>query len=78
MTLTKNKLISITIATILILSATTLATPAYAATVDLDGTIRDFNDTHPDMEAVVSGLVTGLVDSSLAVDKNPVLEFLTY
>lgn len=30
MTLTKNKLISITIATILILSATTLATPAFA------------------------------------------------
>jgi len=46
--------------------------PASANTITLNGTIRDFNDSHVDMEGTISGLKTGLVSSTLAVDKNPV------
>ena len=42
-----------------------------ADTISLTGTIRDFNSSHPDMEGGISGVVTGLVDSTLAADKNP-------
>jgi len=44
---------------------------ADAATIMLDVAIRDFRDTHPDFEGVISGLRTGLVDSTLAADKKP-------
>lgn len=44
---------------------------AAADTITLTGTIRDFNDSHPDMEGVISGLQTGLVNSTLAGDKKP-------
>jgi fibro-slime domain-containing protein len=45
---------------------------ASASTITLNGTIRDFNASHIDMEGTISGLQTGLVSSPLAVDKNPV------
>lgn len=41
-------------------------------TVDLTGTVRDFNDTHPDFEGTIGGLQTGVVQSALGVDGNPV------
>jgi fibro-slime domain-containing protein len=44
---------------------------AISATFDLTGTIRDFTDSHPDMEGVISNLRTGLVQSTLDGDKNP-------
>jgi fibro-slime domain-containing protein len=44
---------------------------AFADTIDLDGTVRDFQQSHPDFEGPISGVVTGLVDSTLAGDKNP-------
>ena len=44
---------------------------ASADTITLNGTIRDFNDTHVDMEGTISGLQTGLVGLTLAADKNP-------
>lgn len=43
-----------------------------ASGLTLSGTIRDFNDTHPDMEKTIGGLQTGQVSSVLGGDKNPV------
>jgi len=43
-----------------------------AKTIDLTGTIRDFNDTHPDFEDGISGVVTGIVQSGLGTDGKPV------
>lgn len=43
-----------------------------ASAVVLTGTIRDFNDTHPNMEATISGLDTGAVQSTLGADGKPV------
>jgi len=45
---------------------------AQAAIVSLTGTIRDFNDTHPDMEDGISGVVTRIVQAGLGADKKPV------
>ena len=44
-----------------------------ADTVQLTGTIRDFNESHPDFEfgSSVCGLKTGLVGSTLGTDKKP-------
>ena len=42
-----------------------------ATTISLTGTIRDFSSAHPDMEGAITGVVTGLVNSTLATDKNP-------
>lgn len=44
---------------------------ASAATTDLAGTIRDFRSSHPDMQATISGLRTGLVNTALDADKKP-------
>lgn len=46
---------------------------AQASTVTLSGTIRDFNDTHPDFERSYSGGVdTGVVKAELGADGLPV------
>ena len=45
---------------------------AQAATINLTGTIRDFHEDHQHMEGVIDGLVTGLVETNLGGDKNPV------
>jgi fibro-slime domain-containing protein len=45
---------------------------AHADTITLTGTIRDFNDTHPDFEGTVGGHQPGQVQTALAADKNPV------
>jgi len=42
-----------------------LSSAAFGDTISVTGTIRDFNDTHPDMEGIISGVVTGLVSSTL-------------
>ena len=42
-----------------------LSNAAFGVTIDVTGTIRDFNDTHADMEGAISGVVTGLVSSTL-------------
>ncbi len=44
---------------------------AFADTIDLTGTVRDFNDDHPDFERDVCGNVTGLVASVLGSDGKP-------
>jgi len=44
---------------------------SFASTINLTGKIRDFNDTHPDMEYNITGLQTGLVNPILASDKKP-------
>jgi len=46
--------------------------PAFALTMDLTGTIRDFNDTHLDFEANITGLDTGIVQTTLGADGKPV------
>lgn len=57
---------------LLLFLATLLFAPAAMAdTIQLTGIIRDFKISHPDMEAAISGLKTGLVSSTLAADKNP-------
>ncbi len=38
----------------------------------LNGTVRDFRDTHPDFEKGISGLVTGLVQTQLGADSKPI------
>jgi len=45
---------------------------AQATTIDLTGTIRDFNASHAHMESAIDGHVTGLVENTLGGDKNPV------
>lgn len=49
----------------------TIASTAFAATIDITGTIRDFRDSHPDMEGAITGVVTGLVDPTLGIDGDP-------
>ena len=63
----RTKLISAFLVFLLVASAS----PVLCSTIDLTGTIRDFNDTHPDMEGDITGLVTGLVSPTLLGDKNP-------
>ena len=46
--------------------------PAAGESVIVDAVVRDFLDTHPDFEKGISGWVTGLVDSQLGADGNPV------
>jgi len=43
-----------------------------ATTIGLTGTIRDFNDIHPDFESFCCVVVPGLVQSTLGADGNPV------
>jgi fibro-slime domain-containing protein len=47
--------------------------PVLAGSITLDGTIRDFTpQTNPDFEAAISGLKTGIVESTLGGDNKPV------
>ena len=48
-----------------------LAPWAMADIINVTGTVRDFSDSHPDMEGAITGVVTGLVNPTLAADKNP-------
>jgi len=43
-----------------------------AASVTLSTTVRDFQDSHPDFEGVISGLETGIVQTALGTDGKPV------
>ena len=45
---------------------------ASAATVTLEGTLRDFNDSHPDMQYRIGGLDQDAVMSTLGPDGKPV------
>ena len=45
---------------------------AFSATIDLTGTIRDFNDTHPDFEMSPYTAQTGMVAQTLGSDGKPV------
>ena len=45
---------------------------AHTDTITLTGTIRDFNDTHPDFEDTIGGLQLGQVETVLGADKKPV------
>lgn len=49
-----------------------VAGTALAATIDLTGTIRDFNDTHPDFEMNSYSAQTGMVEPTLGSDGKPV------
>ena len=44
----------------------------WAATINLTGTIRDFNSSHPDFEGGIGEVVTGMVAPTLGADGNPV------
>ena len=48
-----------------------LTTPVLAATIDLTGTVRDFNDSHPDMESTLV-YDPGIVEAALGGDGKPV------
>ncbi len=58
----------------IIVSLVCMALPslATATTLTLNGTIRDFIDTHPVFEGVSGGLETGVVSSTLGADGKPV------
>lgn len=58
----------------LLAPAAFISSSAQAAnpTLDLTGTIRDFEASHSDFEGVISGLQTGLVNSTLPGSKRPV------
>jgi fibro-slime domain-containing protein/RHS repeat-associated protein len=43
-----------------------------SSAIVLNATVRDFNDSHPDFEKGISGLVTGLVQNQLGADSKPV------
>jgi len=50
-----------------------LAATAGATTITLTGTIRDFNDTHPDFEVnPIAGFDPGIVQNALGGDNKPV------
>ncbi|MEM8642405.1 MAG: fibro-slime domain-containing protein [Cyanobacteria bacterium P01_G01_bin.54] len=48
------------------------ASSAEAATISLTGTIRDFNDSHPDFQRAVRGFDPDIVENALGVDGKPV------
>lgn len=48
------------------------ASAASAATLPLDVTYRDFDPSHPDFEALITGLDTGIVEPTLGMDGKPV------
>lgn len=55
------------------LAASLLSGLAAADTLVLTGTVRDFNDTHPNFESwIISGVVTGMVETNLGGDMKPV------
>ena len=62
--------------TIFLILCTFFATPVIALTIDLTGTIRDFNDTHPDFEDGL-GIDPGIVLTILGADNKPVYAGLT-
>lgn len=43
-----------------------------AATIDLTGTVRDFQMAHSDFQRAIDGHVTGMVESTLGADGKPV------
>jgi fibro-slime domain-containing protein len=47
-------------------------TQSYGGLIDLTGTVRDFKASHSDFEACIDGHQTGLVETTLGADKNPV------
>lgn len=56
----------------LIGSLVSLALSAGAAqAISLNATVRDFSDAHPDFEDGISGVVTGLVSTTLGADGKP-------
>lgn len=59
----------------LILAAVLAIAPvaASAATLTLNGTIRDFKDSHPDFEGTIGGLQTGAIEDTLDAQGKPVL-----
>lgn len=48
-----------------------LSLPASASVISLTGTIRDFNDSHPDFESTL-GYDPGIVETTLGADGKPV------
>ena len=62
----KSKATLLTFASLILFSANSFAT-----LFNLTGTIRDFNDTHPDFENGL-GVDPGIVESTLGVDGKPV------
>src|SRR5690606_31036745 len=57
-----------------LLAGLMLAAPAVADTINLTGTIRDFNASHPDMESNISGLELGIVTGTIGGDNKPVFD----
>lgn len=62
--------------TLLTVGAVTLVmlmthSPVQAASITLNATVRDFKISHPDFEDGISGVVTGLVGTTLPANKNP-------
>ena len=58
---------SVAFTVFLMVVALSIASSAMAATIDLTGTIRDFNDTHPDFESAM-GTDRGIVEEILGAD----------
>ena len=56
---------------ILVMAVVCVASPAFATTIDLTGTVRDFKDSHPDFESAL-GVDTGIVESAIGADGKPV------
>lgn len=54
------------------IGATLSVSAANASSFDIDVTIRDFKDSHPNFESVIAGVETGIVDSTLGGDGKPV------
>lgn len=64
----KNKIL-LSACGLLVLS---LATPGMADVLNINSRVRDFNDDHPDMEAVVVGLDPGITENLLGINGKPV------
>jgi hypothetical protein len=52
----------------IVVPVTSFAVPSF----NLTGTVRDFNDSHPDFESVIGGVETGIVNTALGADGKPV------
>jgi fibro-slime domain-containing protein len=66
---------SLFITAVMALCLVFIAGTALAASINLTGTVRDFSPTtNSDFEATITGLVTGLVQSTLGADGTPVYD----
>jgi hypothetical protein len=67
----RNTKVVLLISLVFVLSLFWTANKANGHTINLNGTIRDFQSSHPDFEKFSCGHMTGLIQQTLGDDKKP-------